>query len=247
MPKHSRHRGSSRPSRTAKKVTKTAALTGVAAAVPVVGFTGLAQAATTDTWDRLAQCESSGDWQINTGNGYYGGLQFAQTTWEEFGGTDYAARADLATKAEQIEIAEKVLDVQGWNAWPACSEELGLDESDKAGDSPATDTSTDDTTSDDTASRDSTGDDSTSQETTREDAADRTTRSGERTEVSQGTTATKPSERETYTIRTGDTLWDIAISHDVDGGWPSLWSLNRDTLSSGDPDLIFPEEEVRLR
>ncbi|MEQ4206157.1 transglycosylase family protein [Actinopolymorpha sp. B17G11] len=242
MPKNARHRGASRPSRTAKKVTKTAALTGVAAAVPVVGFTGLAQAATTDTWDRLAQCESSGDWQINTGNGYYGGLQFAQTTWEEFGGTTYAERADLATKAEQIEIAEKVLDVQGWNAWPACSAELGLDESDKAGDST---TSTD--TSEDTASQDTTSDDSADQDAARDEAADRTTRSGERTAVSEGTTATKPSERETYTIRTGDTLWDIAISHDVDGGWPSLWSLNRDSLSSGDPDLIFPEEKVRLR
>jgi resuscitation-promoting factor RpfA len=239
MPKYAQHRGISRSRSTAKRVTKTAALTGVAAAVPVVGFTGLAQAATTDTWDRLAQCESSGDWQINTGNGYYGGLQFAQSTWEEFGGTEYAARADLANKAEQIEIAEKVLDVQGWNAWPACSNELGFDESDKDGDSTtAPDTSTEDTTS---------SEDTTSQDTAREDSADRTTRSGERTAVSQGTTATKPSERETYTIRTGDTLWDIAIANDVDGGWPSLWSLNRDALSSGDPDLIFPDETVQLR
>jgi hypothetical protein len=245
MPKYARHRGSSRPSRTAKKVTKTAALTGVAAAVPVVGFTGLAQAATTDTWDRLAQCESSGDWQINTGNGYYGGLQFAQTTWEEFGGTKYAERADLATKAEQIEIAEKVLDVQGWNAWPACSAELGLDESDKAGDPTTTTDTTEDTSQDSTEN--SSSDDSSDQDAARDEAADRSSRSTERTAVSEGETATKPSERETYTIQTGDTLWDIAISHDIAGGWPSLWSLNRDSLSSGDPDLIFPDEKVRLR
>ena len=92
-----------------------------------------AHAASSQTWDRLAQCESSGDWSINTGNGYYGGLQFSQSTWEGFGGTQYAARADLAGRAQQIATAEKVLDVQGWGAWPACSAELGLGAAEAAG------------------------------------------------------------------------------------------------------------------
>jgi hypothetical protein len=69
-------------------------------------------------------CESGGNWSINTGNGYYGGLQFSQQTWAGFGGTAYAARADLATKAEQIAVAERVLAVQGAGAWPTCGRNL---------------------------------------------------------------------------------------------------------------------------
>lgn len=102
-----------------------------------LGFGAPASAAPGATWDRLAECESSGNWSINTGNGYYGGLQFYQPTWESFGGTEYAARADLASRAEQIAVAERVLDRQGWGAWPACSARLGLTEADKAGGSPA--------------------------------------------------------------------------------------------------------------
>ncbi|MEV1291881.1 transglycosylase family protein [Pseudonocardia sp. NPDC049635] len=79
------------------------------------------------TWDRLAQCESSGDWSISTGNGYYGGLQFDRPTWSEFGGTAYAPTADGATREQQIEIATKVRDARGgYGSWPACSRKLGL-------------------------------------------------------------------------------------------------------------------------
>ena len=85
-----------------------------------------AQAQAATVWDRLAQCESSGNWRINTGNGYYGGLQFSASTWRGFGGGAFAPRADLATKAQQIYVATKVQKVQGWNAWPACSRKLGL-------------------------------------------------------------------------------------------------------------------------
>ncbi|MGW1375882.1 transglycosylase family protein [Streptomyces sp. NPDC002446] len=77
-------------------------------------------------WGCLAECESSGDWHINTGNGYYGGLQFWQPTWESFGGLRFARRADLATRDEQIEIAKKVQAVQGWGAWPVCARRCGL-------------------------------------------------------------------------------------------------------------------------
>lgn len=85
-----------------------------------------ASAATTATWDKVADCESSGNWSINTGNGYYGGLQFTQATWAAYGGLTFALRADLATKAQQILIAEKVLKGQGPGAWPVCSVRAGL-------------------------------------------------------------------------------------------------------------------------
>ncbi|WP_308439072.1 LysM peptidoglycan-binding domain-containing protein, partial [Streptomyces longispororuber] len=81
-------------------------------------------------WECLAECESSGRWHINTGNGYYGGLQFKQSTWVAFGGLAHAPRADLATKEQQIEIAQEVLRHQGWGAWPVCSRKVrqaGLD------------------------------------------------------------------------------------------------------------------------
>ena len=80
-----------------------------------------AQAAPVDTWDKVAACESGGNWRINTGNGYYGGLQFPQPPGTAYGGTRYAPRADLATKGQQIAVAEEVLRGQGPGAWPVCS------------------------------------------------------------------------------------------------------------------------------
>jgi uncharacterized protein YabE (DUF348 family) len=78
------------------------------------------------TWDALASCEAGGNWAINTGNGFYGGVQFDQNTWERNGGLRYAQRADLATREEQIAIAEMTRDRQGWGAWPVCSGRLGV-------------------------------------------------------------------------------------------------------------------------
>ncbi len=85
-----------------------------------------ADAASLSTWKRLAQCESGGRWHINTGNGYYGGLQFSHSTWRAYGGGKYASHAHRASRREQIRIAEKVLRAQGWGAWPACTSKLGL-------------------------------------------------------------------------------------------------------------------------
>jgi hypothetical protein len=76
-------------------------------------------------WDRLAECESGGDWSINTGT-YDGGLQFHPDTWRGFGGTEFAEFAWQATREQQITVAERVLDSSGWGAWPACSRKLGL-------------------------------------------------------------------------------------------------------------------------
>ena len=77
-------------------------------------------------WDRLAQCESGGNWSINTGNGYYGGLQFNKSTWLAYGGGQYAPTANLATRDQQIAIAKKTQASQGWGAWPACTKKLGI-------------------------------------------------------------------------------------------------------------------------
>ncbi|MDA4896012.1 transglycosylase family protein, partial [Streptomyces sp. MS2A] len=85
-----------------------------------------AGAASVSTWDKVAQCESSGNWSANTGNGYYGGLQFSAGTWSAYGGTAFAPRADLATKEQQIRIGEKVLAGQGEGAWPHCGPKAGL-------------------------------------------------------------------------------------------------------------------------
>jgi hypothetical protein len=78
-------------------------------------------------WDQLAHCEATGNWAINTGNGYYGGLQFDAGTWRAFGGTDYAPLPHQASREEQIAVASKVRDSRGgYGAWPACSSKLGL-------------------------------------------------------------------------------------------------------------------------
>lgn len=94
-----------------------------AAAVSLGVLSGPASAAEHD-WSGVAKCESGGNWQINTGNGYYGGLQFSASTWSAYGGTSHAPRADLASPAQQIAVAEKVLVGQGVGAWPTCGRRL---------------------------------------------------------------------------------------------------------------------------
>ena len=76
------------------------------------------------TWDRVAQCESNGNWSINTGNGYYGGLQFTLTSWRAVGGTGYPHQA---SRDEQIYRADRLWTIQGWNAWPGCAAKLGFE------------------------------------------------------------------------------------------------------------------------
>ncbi|MFY2786920.1 resuscitation-promoting factor Rpf1 domain-containing protein [Rhodococcus sp. KRD162] len=117
-----RHR---KPSTTGKTVAKVA-VTGAIMSTAGIAFAGTANAAPDSDWDRLAQCEAGGNWAINTGNGYQGGLQFSPSTWNAHGGQQYAATANQASREEQIAVAEKVLDSQGWGAWPSCSSSLGL-------------------------------------------------------------------------------------------------------------------------
>ncbi|THA48328.1 transglycosylase family protein [Streptomyces sp. A1136] len=101
-------------------------LLAVAAACLAAGAVQPAQAASVSTWDKVAQCEAGGNWSINTGNGYYGGLQFSLSTWKAYGGGQYATYPYQATKQQQILIGEKVLAGQGQGAWPTCGPKAGL-------------------------------------------------------------------------------------------------------------------------
>lgn len=118
-PKHSARKAN--PVR--RRVTGVA-VAGVATVAGGMATASSAQAST--VWDRVAACESGGNWSINTGNGYYGGLQFSDRTWDGFGGERYAPTANRATKAQQITIAQKVLASQGPGAWPTCGARAGL-------------------------------------------------------------------------------------------------------------------------
>ncbi|MFA5711680.1 transglycosylase family protein, partial [Mycolicibacterium sp.] len=115
-----RHR---KPSEANKNVAKIA-FTGAVIGGTGLGLASQAGAATDAEWDTVARCESGGNWAINTGNGYHGGLQFAPGTWSGHGGGEFAARAHQATKEQQIAVAERVLATQGKGAWPVCGRGL---------------------------------------------------------------------------------------------------------------------------
>ena len=111
----------SRPdSRLGRKLLRLAIVGAVAVGAPIA-VAGTANAAPSSTWDKLAKCESGGNWKINTGNGYYGGLQFSPRTWRAHGGKGMPHQA---SKAQQIAVAERTLDVQGPGAWPTCGRSL---------------------------------------------------------------------------------------------------------------------------
>ncbi|MEU6016464.1 transglycosylase family protein [Streptomyces sp. NPDC047515] len=117
--------GRHRRPRQAPAIVVAAGVTGSAIAIPLLGAAG-AHAADATTWDRVAECESGGMWSADLGNGFYGGLQFSPETWKAYGGESYAPRADLASRAQQIAVAQKVLADKGPKAWPSCAVISGL-------------------------------------------------------------------------------------------------------------------------
>ncbi|EPH39387.1 transglycosylase family protein [Streptomyces aurantiacus] len=125
--------GRHRRPRQAPAIVVAAGVTGSAIAIPLLGATS-ANAADTDTWDKVAACESGGAWSADEGNGYYGGLQLSQDTWENYGGLGYAPSADQASRSQQIAVAEKVLGDQGPDAWPSCAAVAGLTQDGEAAD-----------------------------------------------------------------------------------------------------------------
>ncbi|MER7899277.1 transglycosylase family protein [Streptomyces sp. NPDC096046] len=191
---------------------------GAGMALPFMG-TGAAHAADVDTWNKVAACESTSNWNINTGNGFYGGLQFTQSTWEAYGGRAYAARADLASKDQQIAVAEKVLDGQGPGAWPVCSVRAGLT---RGGGEP---------------------DIRPAAERTKQKDAKKTSFEDVRP---QSTPQSRAGNAEMYTVVRGDTLSGIADDQDVRGGWRGLYTANRSAIGA-DPDLIVPGQRLALR
>ncbi|ELS53873.1 transglycosylase family protein [Streptomyces viridochromogenes] len=220
-----------RPSKAARAIA-VVGVTGAAAVAAPLMAAGSASAATAAEWDAVAQCESGGNWSINTGNGYYGGLQFSASTWAAYGGTKYAATADRATKAQQIEIAEKVLAGQGKGAWPHCG--VNLSSAPYSGGAGSN-------SSGSTASNQSSG--STEQ---------RASRSAERPAAEKSTkTVTTPTGKKVkkgdgeYKVVKGDTLSTIAAEHDVKGGWEKLFQLNKDIVE--DADLIYPGQQLHLK
>ncbi|WP_251093696.1 transglycosylase family protein [Streptomyces sp. Caat 7-52] len=221
-----------RPSKAVRAVAL-AGVTGAAVAAPLMAA-GSASAATSAEWDTVAQCESGGNWAINTGNGYYGGLQFSASTWAAYGGTQYAATADKATKAQQISVAEKVLAAQGKGAWPVCG--TGLSNTPGGGSAPST-------------SSDSTAGGTTTRSTDQQAAS----RSAERpaASTSKSKTVTTPTGKKVekgdgeYKVVTGDTLGTIAEKHHVQGGWQKLFELNKDIVE--DADLIYPGQQLHLK
>jgi nucleoid-associated protein YgaU len=178
-----------------------------------------AQAATT-VWDRVAKCESGNRWHINTGNGYYGGLQFSSSTWKGFGGRKYGSQAHKATKAEQIAIARRVLAVQGPRAWPTCSRRAGLTKANGKADKKAVP--------------------ATNPGATKAKAS--------KPVVKKAKPAVKKAAAGTVKrikVIRGDTLVKIAKRYHVKGGWRGLWQLNKKTVKN--PNRIYVGQVLRIR
>ncbi len=210
------------------------ALTG--ASVAMVG--PAANAADGATWDALAECESGGSWSTSTGNGFSGGLQFTPSTWAAHGGT---GSAENASRAEQIAVAEKVLDNQGWGAWPACSSKLGL----SGGGGGAQ-----------VSSQSAEIQQAPVQQAPVAEAPVQQQAPVEQAPVQQAPVQQAPAPAaapaveapavsgETYAVQSGDTLATIAESMGLQGGWEDLFAANTDTVS--DPNLIFVDQVLQV-
>ncbi|CAM5485827.1 LysM peptidoglycan-binding domain-containing protein [Streptomyces pseudogriseolus] len=207
--------------RDARRVRPAAVLAGAVLLAPLglLAAAGGAAAADDGVWDRIAQCESGGDWHINTGNGYYGGLQFSASTWRAFGGTAYAPTADRASKAQQIEIAAKVQRAQGWNAWPTCGTRAGA-----SGPAPAADPA---------PAREAEQKPAATERSTAQAAPGRPSERHPDRGASRGD----------HVVRPGDTLSGIAARYGTD--WRRLYAANRDVIGD-DPDVIVPGQRLDI-
>jgi transglycosylase-like protein/LysM domain-containing protein len=174
-----------------------------------IGVLAAPASAAEHDWSGVAACESGGNWQINTGNGYYGGLQFSQSTWAGYGGTAIAPRADLASPAQQIAVAERVLAGQGVGAWPVCGKNL-----------------TGGTTSVAAAPAPVVAAPAAAPAPRQAPAANRS----QRTAPPVAATAAG-----TYVVQAGDTLAKIAATQGT--SWQALYANNQGTVSN--PNLIF--------
>ncbi|MEV6200565.1 transglycosylase family protein [Streptomyces sp. NPDC051771] len=229
-----------RPSK-ATRVVALVGVTGAAVAAPLMAA-GTASAATASEWDRVAQCESGGNWSINTGNGYYGGLQFSASTWAAYGGTSYAPTANQASKSQQIAVAEKVLAGQGKGAWPSCG--VGLSSA-----------SYDGGAAEAAAPQQSAPKQSAPKRTTEQPANRSEQRQAPKAQAAPQAaakkTVTTPTGKKVkkgdgeYKVVAGDTLSKIAQAQGVEGGWAKLFELNKDVVENA--DLIYPGQQLHLK
>ncbi|MFJ9738645.1 transglycosylase family protein [Streptomyces sp. NPDC101166] len=229
----------------AGKARTTAVIAGAALLAPLglLAASGNAAAADGGVWDRIAQCESGGNWHINTGNGYYGGLQFSASTWRAFGGAQYASTADKASKSQQISVATKVQRSQGWGAWPVCSGRAGASgsaPSSHGGDSASTGSGSSGTKEHRYKSKKSSKSSYSSSSSAGGSAKrSQTSQSAESAQRSAGSghSSRGSSRGGGYTVREGDTLSVIAARNGTT--WQRLYAANKDAIG-GDPDLIMP-------
>jgi nucleoid-associated protein YgaU len=196
-------------------------LAAVALALGIASVSSAPASAASTVWDRVARCESGGNWKISTGNGYYGGLQFSTRTWKGFGGGKYASRANRASKGEQIAIARRVLASQGPGAWPVCSRKAGLTKSNGKANRHAT------PGTNPGASKASTTKKATPKKTTTKKAPARV------------------STAKTVRVKSGDTISKIAKRYHVRGGWRGLWNLNKKTVKN--PNRIKVGQRLRVK
>ncbi|MBD0708594.1 MULTISPECIES: transglycosylase family protein [unclassified Streptomyces] len=243
-----------RPSKATQVVTLVG-VTGAAVAAPLMAA-GSASAATASEWDRVAQCESGGNWSINTGNGYYGGLQFSASTWAAYGGKAYAPTANQASKSQQIAIAEKVLAGQGKGAWPSCG--VGLSRTTYGGaveSAPQQQTQPKQQQTQPKQQRTQPKQQQTQrtveQPTTRSEQRQAPKKATQQRQAAPKATVTTPTGKKVekgdgeYKVSTGDTLSKIAQAHGVKGGWAKLFELNKDVVDHA--DLIYPGQQLHLK
>lgn len=215
-----KHRHSSSTGRNVVRLALASLIVGAPLALAVP-----AQAA--PNWDALAQCESGGRWNINTGNGYSGGLQFSPSTWQAYGGSQYAASAAGATREQQIAIAERVLAGQGAGAWPACTRKTGWNNGGGAVAAPK-------------AAAPKAAAPKAKAVAPKAKAAPKAA-----SKAAAPKASTAPKNGADYTVKPGDTLSKIAAEQGIQGGWTVVFDRNRDIIN--DPDLIFPNQQIDLR
>ncbi|MEO6880328.1 MAG: transglycosylase family protein [Mycobacteriaceae bacterium] len=228
MSSHGRHR---KPSNVRRHLGR-AAIAGVALGAPLLLTTTPANAATGNQWDNVAQCESTGNWAINTGNGFYGGVQFTQSTWAAYGGLAYAPRADLASKGQQIAVAERTLAGQGKGAWPVCGKGLGAADVSSVPQQQAP------------QRQQAPQQQAPQRQQAPQQQAPQRQQAPQQQAPQQSAAPSAQQNGARYTVVSGDTLAKIARAQGVKGGWQAIFANNRGVIAN--PNLIFPGETLTL-
>ena len=229
----------SRPTK-GRNLLRVAVAGAVAIAAPFA-LAGTANAAPESDWDALANCESGSNWNVNTGNGYSGGLQFSAQTWRAFGGT---GSAHQASKSQQIAVGERILAGQGWNAWPSCSRKTGV-RGNAAGlsvraSAPAASASKAAAPKKGAAAPKA----AAPKKAGAPQATPKRTVVAAPAVVAPAASGSLTKDGATYTVVAGDTLSKIAAVHNTAGGWRAVWDRNTDVLSN--PNMIRVGQQLDL-